>query len=274
MKRLVDIKEVQQHLFEILVAFADFCEEQHLTYFLAYGTLLGAIRHKGFIPWDDDVDVIVPREDYERIHEFARSGKMIGKYKFEFYDTEEKYLYPFCKLVDTSTILKERLSNPWPMGLYIDVFPLDRVPAVDMQGNKIIKKMNFHSILLNSTIWKACGNEPSCIRFLYSIGTLIPKLFNRQIRRISPRKIDELAQFWNCVDNSNFVSQLDWTSGLKRRVYVASDIFPLKELSFNEKLFKVPNNCDSLLKQWYGDYMQLPPEKNRIPHIAEAYLVE
>ena len=274
MKRFEDIKDVQNCLFAILEAFADFCEEQNLTYFLAYGTLLGAVRHKGFIPWDDDVDVLVPREDYEKIHEFARSGKTLGKYRFEFYDTEEKYLYPFCKLVDTSTVLKERLSNPWPIGLYLDVFPLDKVPAADLKGNKIISKMNFHSLLLNSTIWKARGNEPLHIRMLFSIGTLIPKLFSGVIRRKCSRRIDELARTWENDNNANYLSELVWATGFEKKVYKPDDFIPHQILEMNQLNFFVPKNYKELLIRWYGDYMKLPPEKDRVPHIAEAYSLE
>ena len=163
------------------------------------------------------------------------------------------------------------MSNPWPIGLYLDVFPLDKVPSADLKGNKIISKMNFHSLLLNSTIWKARGNEPLCIRMLFSIGTLIPKLFSGVIRRKCSRRIDELAKTWEKDDCEQFMCDLEWTTGLTKIVYRTTDLFPAVYLSFNGRSFKIPHNYKELLVQWYGDYMKLPPERDRVPHIAEAY---
>ena len=271
MKKLSNIQEVQSHLFRMLDAFAAFCDENHLTYLLAYGTLLGAVRHHSFIPWDDDVDVFVPRPDYEKLLEYARSGKKIRNYKFEIFDSEPKYLYPFCKLVDTNTIMKERIADPWPMGLFLDVFPLDGVPDNEMKGNKIIRHLNWYFTLLNCTIWKPGETDSRTTRILFSLGTAIPKLFSRHIRRTYPQKIDRLAKTWD-YDSCNYVSPLVWGSlGLKKDIYKKGDLFPVKELEVNGRMFKVPNNYEYLLRDYYGDYMQLPPENERISHIAEIY---
>ena len=271
MRKFECIEEIQQRLYKILETFSDFCEENKLTYFLAYGSCLGAVRHKGFIPWDDDVDVLVPRYDYEKIHNYARTGKTLGKYKFEFYDTEERYFYPFCKLVDTTTTMRERVFNPWPMGLFVDIFPLDYVPTVSLNNNVKIWKMNLNSILLNSTIWKARGDEFFLTKIVFNVGTIIPKLFSMPIRKICPKVIDELAIDINNDSKDEYMSDMEWTVGLKKVIYRSSDFFPPKELFFNGRAFKVPRNYVALLTQWYGDYMKLPPEENRIPHLEEAY---
>ena len=270
MKRFTDIKEIHQRLFEMLDSFASFCDEHNITYFLAYGTLLGAVRHKDFIPWDDDVDVLVPRPDYEKLLSFARQNIMLGNFRLEIYDSQPQYLYPFCKLVDTNTTMKERIANPWPMGLFLDIFPLDGVPQKDLTGNKTIRKLNIYYTLLNCTIWKSTGKENAAIKILFAIGSAIPKLFNKAIRSKYPKKIDSLAQTWD-FQSMEYVSNLVWDTGLKKIVYDKKDFFPAKELPLNNRLFKVPNNYEYLLSYWYGNYMQLPPEKERIPHIAEAY---
>lgn len=274
-KKFSNIQEIQERLFEILVFFSEFCKENQITYFLAYGTCLGAHRHKGFIPWDDDIDVLVPRDDYEKIHDFARSKRNFGNFKFEFYDTEEKYYYPFCKLVNTSTQLRERVFNPWPMGLFIDIFPLDYVPSNSLDNNIRIWRLNFNSILLNSTIWKARGDEPIFIRFLFQIGTILPKILCFPIRKICPKRIDKLAiEINHNAGNNELMSDVEWTVGLKKIVYKAADLFPPRKLSFNGREFYVPSNYTSLLAQWYGNYMKLPPEESRIPHLEEAYYYE
>lgn len=129
-----EYKDVQRHLLPVFRAFVDFCNRNQLTYYAAYGTVIGAVRHKGFIPWDDDIDVWMPRRDYERF--LSLRDKLISTH-YEIIDIEDKgyYLY-FAKFCDRRSTIIEREGQSI-MGLYIDVFPLD---YYDDKGGETIKE--------------------------------------------------------------------------------------------------------------------------------------
>jgi len=122
MKELT-LQELKDIEFDILKMFDAFCKENNIRYFFAYGTLLGAIRYKGFIPWDDDVDVLVPREDYDRLLKLFTDSE---QYRLYAYEREPKYRYPFAKLCDMTTRKDEGgYENGVELGVDIDIFPLD-----------------------------------------------------------------------------------------------------------------------------------------------------
>ena len=110
-----EIKKIQ---LDLLIQFAEFCKKNNLYYCLAYGTLLGAIRHKGFIPWDDDIDVIMPRPDYEKFCKLVAEKKIATS-------LQNNSTYPFVKIIDTRTLVRERFAQKEEVGIWIDVFVLD-----------------------------------------------------------------------------------------------------------------------------------------------------
>lgn len=129
--RKIDINELKRIEINILDYVADFCNKNGITYYLDGGTLLGAIRHKGFIPWDDDIDIAMPRKDYDR---FVHMCLDDSRYKILSYETDEKYIYSFAKVVDSYTKLKEWGTAEYEqLGVYIDVFPIDALACFYLQ---------------------------------------------------------------------------------------------------------------------------------------------
>ena len=120
----------KQILIDILDEVVRVCKKNNLKYYLGYGTVLGAVRHQGFIPWDDDVDVVMPRRDYEYLIQ-NRDRLFKGKYRLAFYGITPQYHYDFVKIERTDTTLIERIDPLYVGGLYVDIFPLDNVPSIE-----------------------------------------------------------------------------------------------------------------------------------------------
>ena len=117
------MNEMQTRLREMMQSFHGFCVKHNLRYYLVAGTCLGAVRHKGFIPWDDDIDVGMPRADYNRFIELVKTEKMGENYAVEDPLENDDYIYAFAKMYDTSTTLIENTANKLKRGIYIDIFP-------------------------------------------------------------------------------------------------------------------------------------------------------
>ena len=153
MKKL-QLSEVKQIELDILKNFASFCNEHNLNYVLAYGTLLGCIRHNGFIPWDDDIDVFMLRDDYEKL--LSMKNLFEDKFsKLKFKNLGDKdYPFGFLKITDDTTRVEEKeIESKYQYGIWIDIFPLDKVSADKKKHLRNIKKIDFwNKILVKSII--------------------------------------------------------------------------------------------------------------------------
>lgn len=149
MQEITEIAELKEIQLGILREIDKLCKAYHLKYFMSDGTLLGAVRHKGYIPWDDDLDIWMPRKDYEKLEQIMNQEGSC--YKVVNHKNTKGYIYAFGKAVDTRTILKENIEVNCPMGIYVDIFPYDGLPG----GKKrIISNMSE-----NVCIWKNSVTE-------------------------------------------------------------------------------------------------------------------
>ena len=140
-KKSDNVKRMQKTTFQILKYFASFCEEHKLRYFLACGTLLGAVRHKGFIPWDDDVDVYMPRKDYMSFLHLVGSS-FDSRYILISPYNSERYIHNYAKIYDSQTVLIEYPDTiRFEIGVYIDIFPVDGLPDSSKESNRFFKEM-------------------------------------------------------------------------------------------------------------------------------------
>ena len=167
MREICNLSEIKKIELDILRAFRSFCEKNSLRYFLAYGTLLGAVRHGGFIPWDDDIDVAMPRTDYERFLKEFRDER------YEVYDLSKKgYFYPFAKLCDTTTVLIEEMSVKNSIGVYIDIFPMDGIADNDQsqhsKAKRLMKLQQHKCISLRTLISMPHGLDHVCFVLGYA----------------------------------------------------------------------------------------------------------
>lgn len=237
---------------EVLQKFHDFCELHSLTYYLVYGTLLGAIRHNGFIPWDDDVDVGMPREDYEKFIKLflAESNKHLP-FKLAIPSNTPNYYLPFAKLFDSRFPISEsKTRKPCLLGPWIDIFPLDNMPEDYTKATKLfrhVKKINKLNSIRNV---KSSSNGIKRIlrESMAAILRLLPReyLLN-ELNYISSRYHSDTFSKYVCV--------------VVLGVYGTKEIMPSvwfqnRELHhFENRKFYIPTRYHDILTNLYGDYM-------------------
>ncbi len=266
----LDINQIKKIELDILIAFADFCEENKLKYYLAYGTLLGAVRHKGFIPWDDDIDVLMPRPDYNRFIELTGYNPIKQNLETRLYrNCKNPNIYPFAKIIDTNTLVYEKgKSRKNISGIWIDIFPLDGCPdsseETRVQFEKYLKIRNWQDLATTNPFYIDQNIIKKMLKFLFFAPAA--KLYG--CKRIC-KKIDELAQSYS-YDKSQLVADFTWGDSLDA-ILKKEDLEPVLHLEFEGKLFNAPKSYDQYLTNLYGDYMTLPPENERIPHGFIAY---
>ena len=266
----LDINQIKKIELDILIAFADFCEENKLKYYLAYGTLLGAVRHKGFIPWDDDIDVLMPRPDYNRFIELTGYNPIKQNLETRLYrNCKNPNIYPFAKIIDTNTLVYEKgKSRKNISGIWIDIFPLDGCPdsseETRVQFEKYLKIRNWQDLATTNPFYIDQNIIKKMLKFIFFAPAA--KLYG--CKRIC-KKIDELAQSYS-YDKSQLVADFTWGDSLDA-ILKKEDLEPALHLEFEGKLFNAPKRYDQYLTNLYGDYMTLPPENERIPHGFIAY---
>jgi licD1 protein len=262
--KYLTLKEIQNLEFYILKEFAKFCEEHKLFYMLTYGTLLGAKRHNGFIPWDDDIDVMMPRDDYEK---FVLLVKRLNNLdRIELLDSSQnEYFYPFAKLCLKNTVAEQEDSKAIH-GVWLDIFPIDKVPADRIKRILFHKKLIFCRALIISynTDFKTMKNDWKW--FVKYVLAIISGLIGcKRITRYAERE----AKKYNNTD-SNLYSAVVWQISSKGNISEKNLKIKIKE-KFENELFNIPLGYDEYLKELYGDYMQLPPIDKRKNHYLKVY---
>ncbi len=265
--RQLDSDEIKKYTFNILCDFAEFCDKNGIRYYLSGGTMLGAIRHKGFIPWDDDIDVLVPRPDFDRMHTILKETHVKPYYKLEGYNAGVGY-YPFAKLVDVRTKVINEYSTV-DNNLWIDIFPMDGLPDDIESCDEILSFASPLKINYNRAFAKV-GKGKNIIR---TIGKIPIKIYLNLfgLKKVT-KKIDTLARKYP-FEESEYVAGIAWSVGPRERMR-REDYVPMVDVEFNGKLFHAPACWDTYLKQMFGDYMKLPPEDQRINHSNIVYIME
>lgn len=272
MKKELTSSEIKKAELDILIAFDEFCREHKLRYFLSSGTLLGAIRHKGFIPWDDDIDVSMPRPDYEKFYELTKFNPIQKKFITSVYrKCLNKTYFPFMKIVDISTHISEDPKKTRGIqGLWIDIFPIDGWPKnsqkIFSKYMHIFKKYNF---LRTKIIYKV-----NCQNFLkYIIKQSLWIIFSPVIPFLL-KKMDYLMKKQKFMD-SDFVFESLWPSNNRKKL--PQNLFSPHTHSihteFENYQFCIPSNYDFYLKTFFGNYMQIPPVDAQKGHNFKAWKI-
>ncbi len=277
-KKRLTHDDVQKIGFEGLCFLDYICEKYNLNYYLAFGTLLGAVRHKGFIPWDDDVDIVLPRPDYDKLLQIALL-ECWDDWEILSVNTEKQYLLPHAKLCNKKTVLlPSRFANDFLYGVSIDLFPLDVMP-----GNTYEEAKEYRD-----KIWERYHKTSEPVKSYGVTGSGFFNLVKREIKKgyynFHGRKIMNYPLFLKKLDNSlrkknyNSSKYIAWFNDSDKAIWEKSD-FDLKNgqktyLEFWGKLFQVPSGYDHILRESYQDYMKLPPVEKQVPkHSYKAYFL-
>lgn len=262
-------KEVQLAELEILKAFDAYCNKTGLVYWMAGGTLLGAVRHKGFIPWDDDIDIAMPRPDYERLLKLVRRRPVGEQYQL-FTDRDDRTAQPFAQLVRTDMVIEkeadrylEKYRVPY---LWMDIFPIDGFPKERWQKKlhlDIMGAARFLSIRARATL----GRGTSPIRTLLKLPViLLGRLIG--VRRLRSF-ITGVALLFPYERSREVGIAVNGYYG-PGEAYPKRAVFPRVRLPFEGEEFYAPACYDSYLHGIYGDYMKLPPIEKRKTHALKV----
>ncbi len=240
---------------EILDVIVELCDKFSLKYSLAYGTLIGAVRHRGFIPWDDDIDIIMPREDYERLKKLWKDSKMNDYYIHDYY-TDINCTNNFMKIRKKHTTFysSKGFDNPKMSGIFIDIFPADRVPK-----RKISRLIQYCAAAINLLYSR---QYTSGTKGLIGAGEKILLKVPRGIQISIRNKAERIKRHWNRNGCGYYVNAATIEECKK---YFPENMFEsFVELEFNGKTYKATAEYDGFLTLMYGNYMKLPPDSERV----------
>jgi lipopolysaccharide cholinephosphotransferase len=259
MRKLIGKSQIRAIQTDILKYVDAFCRENHIQYFLAGGTLLGAVRHQGYIPWDDDIDIAMPREDYMRFIEIFDGSnadlEVLSSHK------DPAFPYTFAKVSNRNTCLVENTRLQYPMGVNIDVFPIDGLPDDIETSNKHFSQIQFYR---NVLILKGL-NPGKGRKFIKEVFIHFVRLCTFCVQyRYLVRRINQIAMKYSYRDCKYAAVTVH---GYGKRERVEKSIFnQTEEMLFEGKYFRVPVGYDQWLSALYGEYMKLPPEDKRVTH--------
>ena len=259
-QEVTDVSEIQQMELGIMEYIHEVCQKIGAKYFLAYGSLIGAVRHKGFIPWDDDMDICMLREDYEKLQDYLIANPD-ERYEVMSYKNNLNYVYPFMKVQDNHTyLLEEDVRIDSNMGIYVDIFPVDGYEDDADFKNKMTKLIKKRQ--LSCYTFKGITNTKSLLNSLIRYISVVVFYFTNTNKYVE--QIDELAKTRAVADYEqvDYLIYKDMNKPVWKREWLEQVIVG----TFEGKKFMIPKHYHEILTSDYGDYMQLPPLEQRVSH--------
>lgn len=255
----LSIREHQLIMLDMMIHFDKYCQAKNLRYFLAGGTLIGAIRHNGFIPWDDDVDIVMPRPDYNFL---VQNMQISEEYEIVSLENPHNYYHPFayCNITDKATIMLEHnIAKQTGKGVFLDVFPLDGLPDV---LNK--RKAHLNYLLIIEQLFAIGINNAPDVHNIKNLFKSIIHFLEIPLNKVKlGKKIQEKAQLYS-YERSNYVApSVFLTRDVNKLITPKEDYSDFVLFDFETYQFRCPIGYDNILKRQYGDYMKLPPENER-----------
>lgn len=260
MTEIESVNELKKIQLEVMDFFHQWCIDNGITYFITAGTLIGSLRHKGFIPWDDDIDLVMLRPDYEKLlTKFSNDGR----YRLYSIETDPSCIYAYAKIYDSETVMIEADEKDHPaIGVNIDIFPLDNVTDDYLDGVKMKKGLKLlndimgvkqldranRGVIKNVTV--------AVLRFISSFFSYpyLISLINKKAKKHIANN-----------DSKYLVNAVIYAKG-EREILEREWFKETVDLEFEGRKYKAPIGADQYMRRLFGDYMQLPPEDKRVSH--------
>jgi len=273
----VERKKVQHHLLTMYKDIRHVCKLHDLTVVLGGGSCLGAIRHRGFIPWDDDLDLNMPRKDYNQLIALLEQGVLNDKYEFRYPDGKMYSRTAFLKIYLKDTVFEDIFGDNmvYPQGLFIDIFPIEGVPSSKLW--RTVKGYLANCLRLISNCVQESEFDSHCIKQTISDSPSLLSLINK--RRLIGKCFSFLSSktwmflFDRLVADERITSLVTVPTGRKLyngEIIESSKLFPTVEIPFENIKADVYHDYNAYLTMMYGDYMQIPPEEKRERHFIKT----
>lgn len=262
-------EKFKQKLLDVLKYVQGFLERHDLHYVGCAGTVLGAVRHHNIIPWDDDIDIYLPRKEYEKLLDLKDEANREG---YDIVSLRDKgYYLPFAKIFDKKTTLWEDKKTPFLIGVFVDVFPLDYFPFSDKEIKKIQQRAYQSSSFYGQSLYRIptwdwwltlLKGDKETTRL--KLRVMWRRMFSRQLEK----SFLDYQKWYSGFDGDKCVCATQWVGKVFRREWFDDTI----DCPFGDTTIKIPRDYDSYLRLAYGDYMQLPPEDKRRSGHSHYYL--
>ncbi|WP_458405510.1 LicD family protein [Methanobrevibacter sp.] len=260
------LKHLQNLLLMILNDIKVVCDENNINYYIYAGSGIGVARHGGFIPWDDDVDIVMFRKDFNRFSEIF-DEEFGDKYSLRTPDNTEDYFLSFPKVILNGTKYElwwsEKVS--FETGIYLDIFILDNMPSNNLKRAIFTNECYFKKLLKDISFLKKHNDSSKTKQLIMDVVNLFLKIFRLDYLKLKKICLKTYVRYQN--EETEYVADLDGNGHFKPHIFLRSDFEPADKFKFESIEVKVPNNLDGILTQIYGDYMEMPPKEKRYNHV-------
>lgn len=262
MNKEINIEQLRELQMQVMDVVDGFCRKNGIRYFITAGTLIGALRHRGYVPWDDDIDIVMLRDDYEKF--IGQFRDFSPRYKVCSIETDSNCHFSYAKVYDSNTIFIEgyEKKDEKYIGVNVDIFPLDYVTDDYNDAVRLKKKIKPYDDILTvkHIVKKDRGFRKNLSLFILKLFcSFVP--FSWCIRRI-----DRIARKFEKNTNSRYVVNAVIYAKGEREILEREWFKDSMELPFEDRRYLAPIGADQYMRRLFGDYMQLPPEEKRVTH--------